>query len=151
MHNAKMVPIGGILTRFISEFNRQISIKFDVKIHIEIFRPIYFTSDSVDSGHAWDRFCRFSTVVVCSNPTLGVAVKVSFEFVVLRRYKSCEWSIPHPTSFTKYQINGSEAHKQKCHSNFALSVSLHFCVNRLKGGYIDQSYIIHIWNEAQTT
>ena len=48
MHNAKILPICGRLTRFISEFNRQISIKFDVKMHIENFRPIYITSDSVE-------------------------------------------------------------------------------------------------------
>ena len=50
MHNAKILTLCGILTRFTSEFNRQISIKFDVKIHIENFRLIYLTSDSVESG-----------------------------------------------------------------------------------------------------
>lgn len=49
-HNAKILPIVGTLTRFTSEFNREISIKFDVKIQIENCRLIYLASDSVDIG-----------------------------------------------------------------------------------------------------
>jgi hypothetical protein len=50
MHNAKILHICGILTRFTSEFITQISIKFDVNIHTENFILIYLTSESIDIG-----------------------------------------------------------------------------------------------------
>jgi hypothetical protein len=50
IHNKKILPICGIFTRFVSEFNKQIFFKFDVKIHIENFRLIKLISDSVDIG-----------------------------------------------------------------------------------------------------
>jgi len=123
-----------------------------------LIRLIYLTSDSVYTGHVWDRFYLFSIVVMCSKPMLGVAVKVSFVFMLccagIRLVR--DWShiqrVPPSTKLTIQKYI-----KRNTIGNYALSVPLLFCINGLKGGCIDQSYrcidqsyTIHTWNEAQT-
>jgi hypothetical protein len=102
------------------------------KIHIESFRLIYLTTDSVDIEHVWDSFYRFSIVVTRSNPILGVAVKSIFcVYVALRGYEPCEGSIAHPTSFTKYPIDDSETHKTKNHKQLCTVHSIAFWISGL--------------------